>query len=150
MSNDAEGAVVLNLGDLTGNSSNRGNNTNSNEPKKKQDTLFGPNIGIVTGGPDWTENPEKPKDELTADVVKGWIAKSKEVRPGSSLCALYSLSVRPSGACHAGGACTWGRSAWDANEGRLGTVYFSRWGFPHRLTPRSAQDPGWVPTSMQG
>ena len=47
--------------------------------EKKQDTLFGPNIGIVAKGPEWTESREKVIDELTPDIVRGWIAKSKEV-----------------------------------------------------------------------
>ena len=47
--------------------------------KKNNDTLFGPNIGVLGGGPDWTESGEKSSDVLTPDIVKGWIAKSKEV-----------------------------------------------------------------------
>jgi hypothetical protein len=55
----------------------------TNRDNKKQDTLFGPNIGVVTSGPAWTDASKKEKqpvvDQLTPDVVKGWIAKSKEV-----------------------------------------------------------------------
>ncbi len=43
------------------------------------DTLFGPNIGVLGGGPEWAESPEKSQDVLTPEVVKGWIAKSKQV-----------------------------------------------------------------------
>ncbi|PIL23552.1 hypothetical protein GSI_14865 [Ganoderma sinense ZZ0214-1] len=45
----------------------------------KSDTLFGPNIGVLGGGPEWTESQEKSSDVLTPEIVKGWIAKSKEV-----------------------------------------------------------------------
>ncbi len=60
---------------------NNGNDQSpgANKEKKKQDTLFGPNIGIVSGGPEWTERSDKPLDELTPEIVKTWIAKSKEV-----------------------------------------------------------------------
>ncbi|THH29743.1 hypothetical protein EUX98_g4426 [Antrodiella citrinella] len=98
MNNETQGAVVINLGDATQNNSNNSSNTNSNsnDNKKKQDTLFGPNIGIVTGGPEWTDNAEETKDELTADVVKGWIAKSKEAAHSTTtLQALVNLK-RPS------------------------------------------------------
>jgi hypothetical protein len=67
-------AVVINMGDL-----NIGQ-PDSAATKKKQDTLFGPNIGIVAKGPEWTETREKSVDELTPEIVRGWIAKSKEVR----------------------------------------------------------------------
>ena len=52
------------------------------KPAKKHDTLFGPNIGIVSSGPDWTEASRDKSlvDELTPEIVKGWVAKSKEVR----------------------------------------------------------------------
>src|ERR1700683_699080 len=67
------------MGDLS-DITNRDNNGNNN---KKQDTLFGPNIGVVTSSPAWTDASKKDKqpivDQLTPDVVKGWIAKSKEV-----------------------------------------------------------------------
>ena len=46
---------------------------------KGNDTLFGPNIGVLGGGPEWTESQEKSSDVLTPEIVKGWIAKSKEV-----------------------------------------------------------------------
>lgn len=50
-------------------------------PSKKHDTLFGPNIGIVSSGPEWTEISQDKTlvDELTPEIVKGWLAKSKEV-----------------------------------------------------------------------
>jgi hypothetical protein len=72
----AQDAVVIDMGDLGGTG-----NSDANKKDKKQDSLFGPNIGIVSSGPKWTENNEKKalEDQLTQDVVKGWIAKSKEV-----------------------------------------------------------------------
>ena len=82
-------AIVINMGDL---------NVNSNEPssssKKKQDTLFGPNIGIVAKGPEWTESREKAIDELTPEIVRSWIARSKEVcTPHLSTCPVYSSAL---------------------------------------------------------
>lgn len=57
------------------------NQFNSRGLKGKAEALFGPNIGIVPAGPAWTNKSEKKvvQDELTADVVRGWTAKSKEV-----------------------------------------------------------------------
>lgn len=89
-------AIVINMGDL---------NINPNEPsassKKKQDTLFGPNIGIVAKGPEWTESREKAIDELTPEIVRNWIARSKEVclslacpTCSSTCCTCSSRSLR--------------------------------------------------------
>ncbi|KAJ3908766.1 hypothetical protein F5879DRAFT_936149 [Lentinula edodes] len=66
---------------------------NSKE-KKGPDTLFGPNIGVISGGPAWTNGTEKKvlKDELTVDVVKSWVEKSKEPsQPTTTLQALVNL-----------------------------------------------------------
>jgi len=49
---------------------------------QKKDTLFGPSIGVSGGGPDWCSPKDKlgkEDDELTSEIVKEWIAKSKEV-----------------------------------------------------------------------
>lgn len=78
---------MITMAQVTTPSNARNNNNdsaaanNNTKEKKKQDTLFGPNIGIVSGGPDWTERTSDGKlvDELTPEIVKGWIAKSKEV-----------------------------------------------------------------------
>ena len=67
----AQDAVVLNMGNPNGLDANK---------EKTSDTLFGPNIGIVSGGPEWTERHEKSSDELTPEIIKSWIARSKEVR----------------------------------------------------------------------
>ncbi|KAI0090397.1 hypothetical protein BDY19DRAFT_939993 [Irpex rosettiformis] len=92
MAQQQQDAVVINMEP----------NTNPNEPtsntnsKKKQDTLFGPNIGIVARGPEWTESREKVIDELTPEIVKTWIAKSKQGnQPTTTLQALVNLK-RPS------------------------------------------------------
>ncbi|EMD35524.1 hypothetical protein CERSUDRAFT_85481 [Gelatoporia subvermispora B] len=76
-------AVVVNMGDLS---------LSDSASKNKSDTLFGPNIGIVGGCPDWTQRHEKVPDELTPEIVKGWIAKSKETNPSTTtLQALVNL-----------------------------------------------------------
>lgn len=73
------GDVVINMSSLNGNEGKKG---------KKTDTLFGPNIGIVSAGPDWAMSEEtlrgvapskEVKDELTPEVVKEWVERSKEV-----------------------------------------------------------------------
>jgi hypothetical protein len=61
---------------------------------KEPETLFGPNIGVVPSGPAWTESGIKhppPGDELTLDILKSWITKSKEVR-SSQTCYLSLFS----------------------------------------------------------
>ncbi|CAL1699257.1 unnamed protein product [Somion occarium] len=73
MAQTDQNAVVINMGETAPSNSNAGT-----QEKKKQDTLFGPNIGIVSTGPKWTERTDKSTNELTPEVVKGWVAKSKE------------------------------------------------------------------------
>jgi len=79
------GDTVINMGDLLPN--NEGERTNTTD-KKKQDTLFGPSIGIVDPGPSWADHTikqsEKPpiQDVLTPELVKNWVEKSKEVSRG--------------------------------------------------------------------
>lgn len=71
-------SILMNLADLQLAGSENANAV----AKKKSDTLFGPDIGIVSGGPAWTEalrGKNLPADELTVDVVKGWIEKSRKV-----------------------------------------------------------------------
>jgi len=49
---------------------------------KKQETLFGPNIGIVSSGPSWPDSLDEKKkitDELTPEIVKSWVERSKDV-----------------------------------------------------------------------
>ncbi|KZT04492.1 uncharacterized protein LAESUDRAFT_682687 [Laetiporus sulphureus 93-53] len=79
----AQDAVVLNMGNPNGLDANK---------EKTSDTLFGPNIGIVSGGPEWTERHEKSSDELTPEIIKNWIARSKEGFPTTTtLQALVNL-----------------------------------------------------------
>lgn len=62
--------------------------------KGKEESLFGPSIGIVNSGPSWTALNEKKivEDELTHDVVKVWVEKSKSgVQPTTTLQALVNL-----------------------------------------------------------
>ncbi|KIM46815.1 hypothetical protein M413DRAFT_64213 [Hebeloma cylindrosporum] len=62
--------------------------------KKPNEPLFGPSIGPVGSGPAWTLSSEKKvlKDELTPDIVSGWIEKSKEPsQPTTTLQALVNL-----------------------------------------------------------
>lgn len=81
--------VLLNLG--------TGDSEPAAAPKltKKQDTLFGPNIGIVSAGPEWTDIDQEKStiDELTPEIVKNWVAKSKEQtsQPTTTLQALVNL-----------------------------------------------------------
>ena len=84
-------AIVINMGDLR-----PATNSDSNDKDKKQDSLFGPNIGVMSPGPKWTEGNEKKidEDQLTPDVVKGWIAKSKEVRMERPHLTLHSILGR--------------------------------------------------------
>lgn len=63
------------------------------QKERKVETLFGPNIGIVSSGPKWAEKHEKSSDELTPEIVKAWIAKSKQVRRGCSLFMMQSRSL---------------------------------------------------------
>lgn len=79
MSNLRQDAVLVNMTNV------QANETAPKDPTglpKKHDTLFGPNIGIVSSGPEWTETSRDKSvvDELTPEIVKGWVAKSKEAR----------------------------------------------------------------------
>ncbi|KAE9404989.1 hypothetical protein BT96DRAFT_964040 [Gymnopus androsaceus JB14] len=84
-----------NGGDVLGNiANNPGPTAKDSKEKKGPDTLFGPNIGVISGGPAWTNATEKKvlKDELTIDAVKSWIEKSKEPsQPTTTLQALVNL-----------------------------------------------------------
>ncbi|KAG5634159.1 hypothetical protein H0H81_003120 [Sphagnurus paluster] len=75
------------------------NDTPANQKDKKgNDTLFGPNIGVVSSGPPWTATSEKKvlTDELTPEIVSSWVAKSKDTsQPTTTLQALVNLK-RPS------------------------------------------------------
>jgi hypothetical protein len=65
-----------------------------NPNKKESKQLFGPDIGVVTNVPAWTHNVGKSAaaDTLSTDVIKNWIAKSKEPsQPTTTLQALVNL-----------------------------------------------------------
>lgn len=87
MAQHGEEAIVINLNSDSafgggGVSSTATNSAMSSTTRKTQEPLFGPNIGFVTTGPSWAVTNEKKvvTDDLTPDVVKGWIEKSKQVR----------------------------------------------------------------------
>ncbi|KAH9061115.1 hypothetical protein EDB87DRAFT_1576486 [Lactarius vividus] len=70
----------------------------STEPQteKRQETLFGPNIGIVGDGPAWAQSEDAKKgtlsDYLTPEIVKRWVETSKDtIQPTTTLQALVNL-----------------------------------------------------------
>jgi hypothetical protein len=64
-------AVIINMGFV------------GDTPKKdkKQETLFGPNIGVVSSTPQWTQSmgQKVPADTISSHIVQNWITRSKEV-----------------------------------------------------------------------
>lgn len=58
-----------------------------NTNKKDSKQLFGPDIGVVNDIPAWahTVGKDAAADSLSADVIKSWIAKNKEVTSLPSL-----------------------------------------------------------------
>ncbi|KAG8216788.1 hypothetical protein J3R82DRAFT_7033 [Butyriboletus roseoflavus] len=76
------GAVVVNVAPVE--------NTNKKESKQ----LFGPDIGVVNNTPAWANTVGKnaAADSLSPDVIKSWMAKSKEPsQPTTTLQALVNL-----------------------------------------------------------
>jgi hypothetical protein len=73
----------------------------SGAPKEtRQETLFGPNIGIVSDGPAWAQSHDATKsassDFLTPEIVRRWVEMSKEVlTPFCHLCHTCSPPPRP-------------------------------------------------------
>lgn len=69
---------------------------NSSEPpkEKRQETLFGPNIGVISEGPAWAQAQDIKKstssDFLTPEIVRQWVEASKEV-----LISCYPLPLAP-------------------------------------------------------
>ena len=67
----------------------------STEPQseKRQETLFGPNIGIVGDGPAWAQSEDAKKatlsDYLTPEIVRRWVETSKEVHIFLTLNRIY-------------------------------------------------------------
>ncbi|KAL0569776.1 hypothetical protein V5O48_012187 [Marasmius crinis-equi] len=97
MNDDQQAAVPANYAATAGNATDNATNNpqaKDGKDKKSPDSLFGPNIGVISGGPAWTVSAEKKmlKDELTMDIVKTWIEKSKEPsQPTTTLQALVNL-----------------------------------------------------------
>ncbi|KIJ59398.1 hypothetical protein HYDPIDRAFT_118626 [Hydnomerulius pinastri MD-312] len=78
-------AIVINMGIV---------DDNTNKKEKKQETLFGPNIGVVNTAPQWAQSMGKQAaaDNLSSDIIKSWISKSKEAsQPTTTLQALVNL-----------------------------------------------------------
>jgi len=65
------------------------------------DTLFGPSLGAVAQAPEWTNRlaqagRDKPaQDELTPDIVRQWVQKSKDVSRSHISARRYELLVTP-------------------------------------------------------
>ncbi|TFK34490.1 hypothetical protein BDQ12DRAFT_368504 [Crucibulum laeve] len=80
MAQNGQTTIVANMAASNEADAAANNNANGNQ-KKTQDPLFGPNIGAVTMGPPWTITSEKKmmSDDLTPEIVSGWVEKSKEV-----------------------------------------------------------------------
>ncbi|KAF8841462.1 hypothetical protein BDN67DRAFT_989782 [Paxillus ammoniavirescens] len=78
-------AVVINLGVV---------DDTTNKKDKNQETLFGPNIGVVNTAPKWAQSMGKQvtAENLSSDIIKTWIARSKEPsHPTTTLQALVNL-----------------------------------------------------------
>lgn len=66
------------------------------QSEKRQETLFGPNIGIVGDGPAWAQSADAKKDTpsdcITPEIVRRWVESSKEtIQPATTLQALVNL-----------------------------------------------------------
>ncbi|RDB27952.1 hypothetical protein Hypma_002293 [Hypsizygus marmoreus] len=86
--NIARAAVAMHNG------THPGDGASNAKDKKTQDSLFGPNIGVVSSGPAWSAATEKKvlTDELTPEIVESWIEKSKDAsQPTTTLQALVNL-----------------------------------------------------------
>ena len=61
--------------------------------EKRQETLFGPNIGIVGDGPAWAQSADAkkatPADCITPEIVRRWVETSKEVHVFLHLDCIY-------------------------------------------------------------
>ncbi|KAI0252514.1 hypothetical protein BJV78DRAFT_341331 [Lactifluus subvellereus] len=63
---------------------------------KREETLFGPNVGIISDGPSWAQSEDAKEDTssdyLTPEIVRRWVETSKEaVQPTTTLQALVNL-----------------------------------------------------------
>lgn len=78
---NTQDAVVINMDDPT-------------SKEKKQETLFGPNIGVVGSTPQWAQSiaQKAPADVVSSNIIQNWITRSKEPsQPTTTLQALVNL-----------------------------------------------------------
>ncbi|KAG1776343.1 hypothetical protein EV702DRAFT_1109954 [Suillus placidus] len=78
---NTQDAVVINMDDAT-------------SKEKKQETLFGPNIGVVGSTPQWAQSiaQKAPADNVSSNIIQNWITRSKEPsQPTTTLQALVNL-----------------------------------------------------------
>jgi hypothetical protein len=79
---NTQDAVIINMDD------------NSSKKEKKQETLFGPNIGVVGSTPQWAQSigQKAPADNVSSNIIQNWITRSKEPsQPTTTLQALVNL-----------------------------------------------------------
>ncbi|KAG1736083.1 uncharacterized protein EDB91DRAFT_1142664 [Suillus paluster] len=79
---NTQDAVIINMDDST------------SKKEKKQETLFGPNIGVVSSTPQWAQSmgQKVPADNVSSHIIQNWIARSKEPsQPTTTLQALVNL-----------------------------------------------------------
>ena len=96
--NTSRRATALATGLATANAQLSTNDVEANltdhQRDKREETLFGPNVGIVSDGPSWAQSDDAKKgtssDYLTPEIVRRWVEASKEVL--ISLCSSYCKS----------------------------------------------------------
>ncbi|KAG1902274.1 uncharacterized protein F5891DRAFT_949494 [Suillus fuscotomentosus] len=79
---NTQDAVIINMDD------------DSSKKEKKQETLFGPNIGVVGSTPQWAQSlgQKAPADNVSSNIIQNWITRSKEPsQPTTTLQALVNL-----------------------------------------------------------
>lgn len=79
---NTQDAVIINMDDP------------SSKKEKKQETLFGPNIGAVGSTPQWAQSigQKVPADNVSSNIIQNWITRSKEPsQPTTTLQALVNL-----------------------------------------------------------
>ncbi|KAG2128715.1 hypothetical protein DEU56DRAFT_818718 [Suillus clintonianus] len=79
---NTQDAVIINMEDTT------------TKKEKKQETLFGPNIGVVSASPQWAQSmgQKVPADNVSSHIIQNWITRSKEPsQPTTTLQALVNL-----------------------------------------------------------
>jgi hypothetical protein len=79
---NTQDAVIINMDDT------------SSKKEKKQETLFGPNIGVVGSTPQWAQSmgQKAPADNVSSNIIQNWISRSKEVSQASSDVLFYVLT----------------------------------------------------------